>query len=217
MARPDLGSFAEEFYARLEPFHDHTADGREYTDEELGWPLLIFWGTIASQWQRIDDITTESDDGPGWSSLVDIDRIEDDGLPYLSQFKGAILLDGLTPEQQRERIRTVDGFSRCTAQSIKDASKRRLTGSQTVHLNEREGGNALRIGVVTYIDETPEPELTFMDMMEQKPWGYIINYQVVDAWGYEVLKVAFDDYGAVKTHYPDYEGLKTNVPPAPTI
>lgn len=217
MPRPELGSFAEDHYRRLEPFHCHTLAGRPMSDEELGWPLLIFYGAMARRWQRVHDLSTDTDAGSAWSSLVDIDRAEDDGLPFLSQFKGVTLLDGLTPDQQRDRIRNVDGFQRCTASAIKEATKRRLTGNKTVYLNEREGGNAYRIGVVTFIDETPDPAGTYRDIVEQKPWGYIVNYSVVDAWNYQVLKVAFDNYGEIKLHYADYEGLKENDPPAPTI
>lgn len=200
----------------MEPFHRHILDGREQSDEELGWALLIFWGLIAKRWQQVDDLSRDSDAGVGWSSIVDIDRAPDEGLNYLGQFKGVTPLTGLTPAQARERIRYVDGFKRCTAESIKGATKRRLTGTQTAILNEREGGNPLLIGVVTYASETPDPVGTFRDMMEQKPWGYLIDYQVLDAWGYAALKVAFDDYGQVKLYYPNYTGLKTNVPPAPT-
>lgn len=178
---------------------------------------MIFWGLIAKRWQRIDGLSRDSDAGPGWSSIVDLDRAPDDGLNYLGQYKGVTPLAGLTPEQTRDRIRSVDGFKRGTVESIKVASQRRLTGTKTAIVNEREGGNALYIGVLTYASETPDPTLTFLDMMEQKPWGYIIDYQVVDAWGYQALKVAFDDYGQVKTHYANYTGLKTNVPPAPTV
>ncbi len=411
MSRPTPGSFAEELYAKLEPFHRHTADGREYTDEELGWPLLVFYGMMAKRWQRIHEITSDTDEGEGWTEILDLDRTADDGLPYLSQFKGVVLLDGLTPAQQRERIREVDGFQRCTAEAIKLAAKRRLhvydtirnqienpsaevddstwlgvgatvdrttdearagdasfrvtstaggdvfmgidgvgpmpgtapgeiwsggayfqpettprlcyffiqflngvgaslsaanasawsvpgewtrvtvdgavapaaaeyvqifcyvagtlagenhyvddvnvdesptahdyfsgdtpeVGGEwitwdgipnaststkkipdpeqepTVYLNEREGGSAYHIGVVTLSSETRDPVLTFRDIVEQKPWGFLLNYQVVDAWGYQILKVAFDDYGEVKVHYADYEGLKENDPPAPSV
>lgn len=215
--RPDLGSVAEELYGKLGPFQDHTLDGRELSDEELGWPLLIFFGLMAKRWQPVDDLSRDSDAGPGWSSIVDIDRAPDEGLGYLGQFKGVTPLRGLTADQSRDRIRYVDGFKRCTAESLKGATSRRLTGTQTVYLNEREGGDPLRIGVITFTAETPFPDLTFQDMIEQKPWGYIIDYFVVDEWGYAVLKVAFDDYGEIKIHYPDYHGLKINVPPAPIV
>lgn len=217
MPRPFLGSVAEELYARLEPFHAHSDNGTVVTDEQLGWPLLIFWGLLAKRWQRIHDLSTDTDDHPGWSSIVDVDRVEDAGLNYTGQFKGVVPLQGLTPAQQRERIRKVDGFKRGTAEAIKTASKRRLTGEKRVILNERAGGNPYRIGVVTYIEETPDATGTFRDMVEQKPWGFIIEYTVVDAWGYDVLQVAFDDYGAIQAHYADYQGLQTNNPPAPTI
>lgn len=221
--RPDLGSVAEELYSRLAQFHAHTLDGREVTDEELGWQLLIFWGSVARRWQYVEDLSRPGDGSEGWSPLVDIERIPDgtgpldegNGLPFLSQFKGVTLLPGMTPDQQRERIHNTDGFVRCTSDAIEFAAKRHLTGTRTVYINEREGGLAKHIGVVTYTTETPDPTVTFNDIIEQKPWGYIVDFQVVDEWGYQALKIAFDDYGEIKLHYPDYHGVKVNVPPAP--
>lgn len=396
-------------YARLEPFQsriDPNHDGREITDEELGWPLLIFNGCIAKRWQEIEDLIRDTDTAPGWSALVDVDRIPDKGLPYLAQFKGKTILPGMTPDQIRDRIKTADGQDRGTAGAVSAAAKRRLaqrlrinltpnpkagsgaltnwtnTGllsfdpvtlgqagapapsaemaglglttafhavantvndrayvaipvvngrtyrfsmyvylvsssgagmdinirkadgvtimadsvNQTatgawvrldvsvvatetatwrfsprslaaaadwyftgvlieesaalnpyfdgdmknarfsaadevstsylydepgsladpvVLINERQGDDVWSLGVVTRDDQTPDPTGTFNDITEQKPYGVILTHTVSDAWGYQVLKLAFDDYGEVKTQYPNYTGLKTNVPPAP--
>lgn len=215
--RPELGSFAEEFYGRLEPFHERiNPDGPgTVTDEQLGWPLLIFFGLWAARWQEIEDLIRDTDDGPGWSALVSIDRIPDKGLPYLSQFLGKQLIEGMTPAEQRDRIRSTDGFDRGTPSAMEAAGKRNLTGQQRIYINERLGGSVWHAAAITYVDETPDPVLTFSDMLEQKHHGVILTHTVVDEWGYDVLKVAFDDYGQIKVYYADYTGLKTNVPPAP--
>lgn len=213
--RPELGTVAEELYAALAPFHRWSIEDGETTDEEQGWPLLLFWGAIAKRWQPVEDLASDSDAGAGWSALVDIERIPDQGLPYLAQYVGKTLIAGTSPEQQRERIRSTDGMDRGTPDALEAAAKLHLTGDKRVFVNERLGGNAWHVGVVTYVDETPDPLQTFADMLEQKPWGYILQHEVVDAYGYQVLKIAFDDYGEIKIHYPDYQGLKDNEPPAP--
>lgn len=216
--RPSLGSVAEELYARLEPFHERINPDRpseSITDAALGWPLLIYWGLIASQWQEIDDLSRDSDAGPGWSALLDIDRIPDKGLPYIAQFKGKSLLPGMTPADARARIRGTDGFDRGAASAIRIAAQRHLTGTKTVNINERFANDPWQLGVVTYVTETPDPVQTFNDIIEQKPYGIKLTHSVVNAYNYEVLRVAFDDYNAIMVHYADYQGVRDNVPPAP--
>lgn len=224
IVRPDLGSAAEELYRILEPFHtwsDPDAPGQVVTDAALGWPLLVYWGTVAKRWQEIEDLARDSSDGPGWSTIVDLDRIPDKGLEYIGQFKGKTFPAGMTPDQKRDRIRGTDGFERGTAEALRVAAKRHLTppvGQEPyVIVNERLGGNLWQTGVVTLVDETPDPVLTFNDMLEQKHHGIKLFHEVVDAYGYLVLRVAFDDYGEIRTHYADYEGIRDNDPPAPIV
>lgn len=223
--RPSLGSVAEELYARLEPFHrrsDPNGSG-EITDEILGWPLLIFFGLLGKHWQEVDDLIRDTDDGPGWSAILDPDRIAAKGMAYLAQYVGVDVpkqLVGETVEQAAARIRdAIDarlGNNRGTPQAMRDISSRRLTGLKRVIFNERQGGSIWHTGVVTYVTETPDPAGTFRDLLSQKPHGIILTHTVVDAWGYDVLKIAFDDYGEVKVHFAGtgYTGLKTNNPPA---
>lgn len=215
--RPDLGSFAEEFYARLEPFHERSNPNGpgSITDEELGWPLLIFFGLIARRWQEVEDLIRDTEAGVGWSALQSVDRIPDKGLPYLAQFRGKTVIAGMTPAEARARIESTDGFDRGTPSAMEAAAKPTLTGLQRVYLNERVGGSIWQTAAITYDSETPDPAATFRALVAQKHHGVILTHTVVDVWGYEVLKVAFDDYGQVKIHYPTYTGLKTNVPPAP--
>lgn len=216
MIRPQLGSVAEELYARLEPFHNFSYQGRDVTDEEMGWALLVYWGTIARRWQEIDDISRDSDDGEGWTSILDIDRVPDKGIAWLGQFKGVLMPQGLTPDQQRARVKGTDGYERGTPAAIAVAAQRRLTGDKRVIVNERLGGDANQIGVITWTAETPEPDLTRLDIEEQLPWWIKLDYVVEDVWDYEGLKLAFDDYEAIRTHYDatGYLGIRDDNPPA---
>jgi hypothetical protein len=215
--RPNLGSMAEELYARLEPFHSWHYEDKEVTDEELGWPLFIYWGLLVKVgWQEIDDLSRDSDAGSGWSTIVDLERIPDKGLPYISQYTGVELPQTVTPAEARELIASPEGHRRGTPTAMRSAGLRTLTGAApTLILNEHVGGNAYRVGAVTFLAETPDPVATFTAMSLQKPWWILLTHEVVDAFGYTVIQLAFDDYGQVQAHYPDYEGLQTNTPPAP--
>lgn len=221
--RPELGSVAEELYEVLKPFQrwSNPAGSGTVSDADLGWPLLVYWGLIAGEWQEIDDLSRDTDEFAGWCRMLDVDACEDKGLEYLGQFKGKEFPPGMTPAQKRARIHGTDGFERGTAEAIRVAAKRRLTPPEGeepyVVINERTGGDLWETSVVTLTDQTPEPIATFRDMLEQKPYGIRLTHDVVDEFGYLVLRVAFDDYGEIRAHYADYEGVRDNDPPAPTV
>lgn len=214
--RPNLGSLAEELYSQLAPFQTFSLGGREVTDEEMGWALLIYWGLIIKLWQPVNDLARDSAAGPGWSALLDPDRIPDEGLPWLSQLVGVSLLSGMTPAEQRTRIKSTDGMRRGTPAAVAAAAQRHLTGAKNVIINERLANNANVIGVVTYTAETPDPEQTRLDIEEQLPWWVKLQQTVAPAWNYDALRTAFDDYAAIRTHYnaTGYLGIRQNNPPA---
>lgn len=214
--RPDLGSVAEELYGRLEPFHRRSLDGREVGDDELGWPLLTFFGLLAKRWQEPEDLIRDSDDGVGFSALFDPARVKDEALAWQGQAVGVTMLPGMTPAEQRARTEGTDGFKRGTPLALAVAAQRHLTGNKTVIINERLAGNAKLIGVVTYLNETPDPAQTQRDIEEQLPWELKLQYVTQDAWDYSTLRTVFDDYDAIRTHYnaTGYQGIKDNDPPA---
>lgn len=214
--RPSLGSVAEELYAKLAPFQTFSLDGREVTDEEMGWALLIYWGLIAKRWQAIEDLSRDTPEGPGWSILFDPDRIPAEGLPWQSQTVGVILPQGMTEQQQRDRIKGTDGMKRGTPSALAVAAQRHLTGEKNVIINEMLGGNAKRIGVVTYTGETPNPEQTRLDIEEQLPWWIKLTHTVEAAWDYATIRTAFDNYAEIRTHFnaTGYLGIRDDNPPA---
>jgi hypothetical protein len=215
LARPDLGSVAEDLYARLEPFHRHSYGDREISDEELGWPLLTYWGLIARLCQEIDDLVRDSDEGAGYTSLMDPDRIKPEGLPWLGQLIGVRMLPNMTTQQQKDRIAGTDGFKRGSSAAVAVATQLHLTGDKNVIINEMLGGNPYRIGVVTWADETPDPAQTELDIEEQLPWWITLEYNVEGAWGYLPLRTAFDDYEAILLHFTStgYQGILEEDPP----
>jgi hypothetical protein len=214
--RPDLGSVAEELYSKLAPYQTFSLDGREVTDEEMGWALLIYWGLIAKRWQPVEDLSRDTPEGPGWSILFDPDRIPDEGLTWLSQAVGVTLPPGMTTDQQRFRITHTGMDVAYTPSAIAAAAQRHLTGDKNVIINEFLAGNAKRIGVVTYTDETPSPEQTRLDIEEQLPWWLRLTHTIEDAWDYATIRTAFDDYAAIRSHFDvtGYLGIRSNDPPA---
>src|SRR5437764_7240325 len=118
-------------------------------------------------YQLVEDLVRDTLDGPGWSALVDLDRCPDVALPWLAQLVGVRLLPGSTPDEQRARIASTDGFRRGTRDAMIAAARATLTGAGTVILRERDGDPvaepidyAYRLTAITYADETPDASAT---------------------------------------------------------
>ena len=74
--------------------------------------LRIFTQALAKMFEEVDTYVRDTDAGPGWSMLLDVDRIPNKGLAWLAQFVGVTLNDQLDDATQRQRIRETDGFRR---------------------------------------------------------------------------------------------------------
>lgn len=201
----DAGSFAESLYDELEPL--------TWDDESQDWSLLKFFGALGQMYQQIENYARDTDEGPGWSVLMDVDRCPDEALPWLGQFVGADVRFGLTPTQQRDRIKHVEGWSRGTPGAIRAAAQRYLTGNKTVIMREREGG-AWRLTVGTYTAETPNVAavLAVLNSPTVKPVGIIINYVTTTGQDYANIYLTRATYAAVFAAYATYQGVLNNVP-----
>jgi Phage tail protein (Tail_P2_I) len=172
------GSWADELYARLAPI--------AYADGDNGWALLHFCSSLGTMFQPIRDLVRDSDDGPGWSALLDIDRCPDSYLGYLAQLHGVSLLPQLAGQsdadyatEMRDWIKRADGLNRGSADAIKAAAERRLTGTKFVEVIERDQ-DPYALTVVTRVTETPDPAGTYQDALSQKPAG-LWPFQVITA------------------------------------
>ena len=149
MARPtDTGSFAEAVYAQLEPV------ATPY-DETYDWPLLIFVAAIGQMFQQFDDLAHSDEvDGP-WTRLLDVNRIPDEGVPWLGQFYGVQVDTALSVDDQRQQIRDLESWGRGTVAAIKQAILRSggLTGNRTITIRERDS-SAYHFSVITSPNET---------------------------------------------------------------
>lgn len=166
----------------------------------------------------VEELARDSDDGPGWSALVDVDRCPTYALPWLAQLAGVSLLPiaaGETEEawdaSMRERIRRADARSRGRPDAIRAAAERQLTGTKWLIFNER-AGDPYVLGVATRLDETPDQAAVQRAIREQKPAGIVLNYLAVDGQTYDLLALAHDDYDAVQAAYPDYDAVRDDNP-----
>jgi hypothetical protein len=203
---PDLlpESFAERMYVALAPLAQ--------SDPEQAWSLLTYMNAIGVMFQLLDDLLRDSPEGPGWSSLMDLNRCPPEALPWLGQFVGVRMPASYTPDQQRARIVATDGWKRGTVDAIKGAASATLTGNKTVFLHERAYNDAYRLQVTTYDSQTPDPSATQAAIVSQKPAGIVLDYQHVRGQTYQQVRDRFASYQLVKTTYASYDAVRNDTP-----
>jgi hypothetical protein len=181
--------------------------------------LRHFVGSFSLPFELIEDFVRDSDDGPGWSALVDIDRCPSWALGWLAQFRGVSLPPQLQGQsdleydiEMRDWIKRADGFNRGSVDAIVAAAQRRLTDTKTVIVSQRDGGDPDQIVVTTLDPETPDPAGTLLDILSQKPWGLVLNHQQSVAFNWAGVVAARTSWADVVAHHPTWDHLRRNVP-----
>jgi Phage tail protein (Tail_P2_I) len=167
----EVGSFALALYDQLKPL--------QYAESlpSVDFALLKYLGAIGQMLQDVDALA--HDPKIPWSSILDIDRIPDEGLVWLGQFVGVQVNPELTPDEQRQQIRAHVGWNRGTVAALKSSIRYLLGGTRTVVVVERTP-DAYSLTVNTYASET-HADLTYQD--------YYDNYLT-----YELFYLQFDSY-----------------------
>jgi hypothetical protein len=211
MAMPILQPAAQELYDKLEPF--------QYDEANHDYALAKFCSAVGSILEEIESYVRDGADGePGWSILLDINRAPLKGLAWLAQFVGVTLVPQLPTETQaqydarsRARILSTDGWRRGTPDSLRGAAAQWLTGTKTVIFRER-WPDAYSLTVVTYTSQTPDQAKVLASLLEQKPAGLVLTYNVLAGQDYQSLYANHATYQNVFTSYATYQGLVTDQP-----
>lgn len=205
MTRPVVSGTTERAYVALGP---HTT-----ADEVRDWPLLRFVQALVAPLAQVDILARDTDAGPGWSGVFDVDRAPGYALPWLAQLVGVRLPGGLTDAEQRDVIRDRRGWKRGTPSAIRAAARTALVGSRRVELFERDG-SAYRLRVRTYQSETPDTVALEAAVRQEKPAGLVLTFEVLSgatyahmtsAHGpaYSNFTTAFGSYAAARDHTPE--------------
>lgn len=189
-------SFADRLLEQTAPF---AALDTPFGTNPGDWHILC--GAFGAMFQPVEDLSSDTPEGyPGWSVLLDIERIPTVNIPYLAQFVGVNIPDGLSDSQQRACVRNAAGFTRGRPASIIAAAQLHLTGDKSVILRERDGSPRTHT-IITKANETPNPEQTLVDLMEQKPGADIFNLIITGGQDFLTLKNNYATMQDVKTHY----------------
>jgi len=189
----------------------------QYDEVNQDYALALYIGAIGdSLFQEVDTYAANDGDHVGWSMLVDIDRCPDKALPWFAQFVGQQLPGGLTPAQQRAYIKSLISWKRGTPESMKLAVSQYLTGNKTILFRERFAGDAWRLEVVTYNNETPAGNIPLIQkaLLEQKPAGIQLLFITRTGQDFQSVYVNNATFQVVYTKYKDFSALLLDQPGA---
>lgn len=205
MSKPVVGSFGAELYEAVEPL--------AWADEENGWALLTLCGAIGEMFQQVRDLGSPDPDGnPGWSQLLDVTRCPTAYLPWLGQFVGVQVDTSLTDTQQRSQITNEAGMARGSLAAIRGAAQKYLTGSRTVQILERVGGDAYAFTVVTYTSETPDSAAVSAALAAAKPAGLVMTYEAVTGQIWAQLEANYATWADVIAAYTTWQDVINDTP-----
>lgn len=183
----------------------------EVSPATRGWPeantnqmirFIEAWTHVA---MRIEQYVRDDSFGPGYSSVLDPSRAPSMFLDWLAQLTGQRGVFGEPDDVKRSRINGMHGLQRGSAAAIKAAPVPYLTGGRTVILTERVGGSPYRFSVVTYTDETPDPDAVLRALKEQKPAGQVMLYDTIEGGTFNDLYLTHPDFQDVYTTFTDFQ------------
>lgn len=208
MIAPTVSPLADQVYADLWPI----AGG----DDDRGWALLLLVGLLAQPFAEVDELVSDTDDGPGWSILFQVDRTPRKWLTRPASMIGARPPEGLTDDQLRTHIKEVGGPQRGTPAAIVAAAKSHLTGEQRVTFHERDGG-AWRDTLITRTAETPDVAALTAAVTDPavKPAGRKITVFVFDGWTLDEMEAAYADpltLSDLEAAFATLDDLESNQP-----
>jgi hypothetical protein len=198
-ARPTVSDPAELIYEALAP-------GQTYADEANDWQLLSFCDAAAVPLELVWELAQS-----GWEVVFDVDTCPVFALGYLAQFVGVTLEPAWSEEQGRTAIREPLGFARGRPASIVAEIQEHLTGSKTVLMDERAGGDAYALTIRTLDSETPDPARVESEILKQKPDGIILDYDSTSSRTFADLDADYASFTAVDTAYDSFEELEADV------
>jgi hypothetical protein len=171
---------AERIYARLEPI-DVGDDTLKHIAEALGLGAV-----------EVDEVAPGTDTHGPWARIMDPYACPVWALPYLAQWVGERLLPSDSEQDKRDRIAQAAGFYSGTDRAMREEVARTLTGTRTVTVLTRVGGDRWAMTVKVKTSECPSPVASEAAARRQKPAGVVLTFLVSD-------EPIIDEGGAART------------------
>jgi hypothetical protein len=195
-----------------------------YDDDDTNGSVRVLTQAVGTMWQDMEEIIRDEladpDDPnpggitPGYGTVMDVDEAPESWLPWLAQFVGVTIPQGLIREQMENLILGVGGMWRCTPKAIEEAVRTTLTGEKHLLMVERFEGKAYKVLIVTFKKQTPHEAETKRIAEEAMPGGTFVVYVCVEGWTYQELKETVKTYQQLKEEYAPvtYAKLATKEP-----
>lgn len=206
MSEPTLTEVGEMFFMATPP------RWREASDESNGWALHHLCNALAIGFNHLHDIVVGDDEHPGWSAILDPDRVNDDELAYPAMLRGVTLAPNLDAESQRIRIAETSNQNRGGPDAIKGAARQFLTGERRVLLDEFYLDDPYQVRVRTFENETPYPDRVQAALETQVPGLIQLTYEVVPGLTYGELTGEEVDYAGLEAKGGTYGDLRRRQP-----
>lgn len=168
-----MSVFADDYLARLGPLAAIDPDD----------VLATFAAAGAAMVGRFDEIVEPTDETPGWSMLLDPDRVPAAWLPVTAALYGVTLITGSSEPEQRALIKDRPAQRRGGPDAMRVAVAATLdppSPPASVLVLERVGGNAYAMTVVTRTAVTPDPAAAEAAARTEKPIGVSLTSVVSD-------------------------------------
>ncbi len=153
---------------------------------------------------------------PGWSTLLDPNNCPDQFLPFLAQFNGTSIAEGLDPDTARAKILGESGLSRGTLASIVSAVKRNLTFTHSVTIKERTERDGTPdpywFLVIVRPEELARPAQLTADVNAVKPGGVQWTLVLTDSWLILDMEASETTLTALEADFHTVTGLEQDLP-----
>jgi hypothetical protein len=189
-----------------------------------GTILLIWSFVIAAMFDTVDAIVRDENVSvgqyprfaPGYSQVLDTNRVPTDFLNWLGQFAGHpvyLQQSGETDADYRERVTSLFNsrlrWERGTPAAMRRAVEETLTGTKQLYLIERAGG-PWKMTAATLTAETPDPVATEHALRLQKPAGIVLTYVVITGGTWLDVLGTHADWDEVATDFTDWNEVLTD-------
>lgn len=178
--------------------------GRAINQNDPDGALLELLDSVGRRLGEVDDLVSDSVDGPGWSALMDPDR-----TPYpawTAQLVGVTIPGGTSDAGARALIKARPRARRGSIQTIKDIARLHLTGTKRVDVIERTT-SAYTFTVRTYAAETPDPAAVEAALRAAKPAGLVLTYEIRSGITYDERDALFTSYDQLDAAFSSYDDL----------
>jgi hypothetical protein len=179
----------------------------EEVDAANGYAYGNLCEAMMRPFQQVGELVDPPDPYAPWVPLFYVDITPDWALRWLGQVVGVRVPATASPAQARQMIKDLAYTKIGQPDTIMNAAKSTLTGTQTVHFREREDGDAYKLEITTLESETPDPGLTEQRIQAQVPAGILLHYFTVSNWIYEEVREegwTYDEMPGIFATYRDY-------------